>query len=104
MRVDRIAGGRTVTKTILNQSHTVFALRSYDQTGMAFLANYLGDQYLRLLSAIPQYHCVAFGEGISSTAPVVIRLNDPSAFRGGYWDQRVAGLRPKRLHGPAPSP
>jgi hypothetical protein len=92
-----------VTKTILNQCHTVFALRSYDQTGMAFLANYLGDQYSRLLSAMPQYHCVAFGEGISSSAPVVIRLNDPTAFRQGYWNERVPGLAPARLGGPASS-
>jgi hypothetical protein len=86
-----------VTKTILNQCHTVFALRSYDATGMAFLSNYLGDQYSRLLSSMPKYHCVAFGEGISCTGPVVIRLNDPQAFRAGNWDVNVAALRPPRL-------
>jgi hypothetical protein len=93
-----------VTKTILNQCHTVFALRSYDATGMAFLANYLGDQYSRLLSAMPKYHCVAFGEGITSTAPVVIRLNDPAEFRNGYWDPRVPGLLPARRVPQPPSP
>jgi hypothetical protein len=86
-----------VTKTILNQCHTVFALRSYDATGMAFLSNYLGDQYSRLLSSMPKYHCVAFGEGISCTAPVVMRLNDPTVFRASYWNGKVDDLRPPRL-------
>ncbi len=98
-----------VTKTILNQCQTVFALRSYDATGMAFLANYLGDQYSRLLSSMPKFHCVAFGEGISCTAPVVIRLNDPADFRSEFWDASIPGLRPPRLApsksaGPDPTP
>jgi uncharacterized protein len=83
-----------VTKTILNQCQTVFALRSYDQTGMAFLANYLGDDYARLLSSMPKHHCVAFGEGVSSAAPILIQLNDPEEFRTTYWDPSIDGLRP----------
>lgn len=32
-----------VAKTILNQCNTVFAMRTFDDTGKAFLANYLGS-------------------------------------------------------------
>jgi hypothetical protein len=81
-----------VTKTILNQCHTMFALRSYDATGVAFLSNYFGDRYSNLLSSLPKYHCVAFGEGIGSAAPVVMRLNDPDEFRGQLWDPAVAEM------------
>lgn len=83
-----------VTKTILNQCQTIFALRSYDKTGMTFLSNYLGDDYTRMLSAMPEYHCVAFGEGVSSAAPILMQLNHPDEFRTTYWDPSVDGLRP----------
>jgi hypothetical protein len=81
-----------VTKTILNQCHTMFALRSYDATGVAFLSNYFGDRYSNLLSSLPKYHCVAFGEGVSCSAPIVIRLNDPQEFRAQCWDPAVAEM------------
>lgn len=91
-----------VTKTILNQCHTVFALRSYDATGMAFLANYLGTEYSKLLSAMPRFHCVAFGEGITCTAPVFLNLNDRTVFEEMYWQEHAAALRPARLDQPPP--
>jgi hypothetical protein len=83
-----------VTKTILNQCHTVFALRSYDATGIAFLANYLGEAYSRVLSSLPDFHAAAFGAGISSKAPIVIRLNDPTEFKRRFWDPAVAERQP----------
>lgn len=86
-----------VTKTILNQCHTVFALRSYDATGMAFLANYLGDTYSQLLSSMPTYHCVAFGQGITCSAPVVIQLNNPNDFDAGFWNNRIPQLCNERV-------
>jgi uncharacterized protein len=89
-----------VSKTILNQCQTVFALRSYDQTGMAFLANYLGGDYVQLLSTMQKYHCVAFGQGVSSDAPILIRLNDPAEFLTSYWQPSVEALRPP----PSPAP
>ena len=82
-----------VTKTILNQCHTVFALRSYDATGIGFLANYLGDAYSKLLSSLPQYHCAAFGGGISCDAPVIMRLNHPDRFEAEFWEPYVHALR-----------
>jgi hypothetical protein len=81
-----------VTKTILNQCHTIFALRSYDATGVAFLSNYFGSRYSQLLSTLPQFHCVAFGSGISCSAPVIMRLNDPTEFRAQCWEPASAVL------------
>jgi hypothetical protein len=81
-----------VTKTILNQCHTVFALRSFDATGMAFLANYFGESYSRLISSLARYHAVSFGDGVNCLAPIIVRLNDPGAFRDGYWLPRLPEL------------
>jgi hypothetical protein len=74
----------------------VFALRSYDATGIAFLSNYLGDSYSRLLSSLPQYHAVAFGAGISCDAPVIVQLNDPEEFQRRCWNEEVQRLAPHR--------
>ena len=34
-----------VTKTILNQCNTIFAMRTFDDTGKDFLSNYIGGDY-----------------------------------------------------------
>jgi uncharacterized protein len=70
-----------VTKTILNQCNTVFALRVFDSTGMEFLRNYIGDDYAGVLSTLEDRHAVAFGRASSCSDPVLIRLNDRSTFQ-----------------------
>ncbi len=69
-----------VTKTILNQCNTVFALRVFDSTGMEFLRNYIGDDYAGVLSTLEDRHAVAFGRSSSCSDPVLIRLNDRNKF------------------------
>jgi hypothetical protein len=69
-----------VTKTILNQCNTVFALRVFDSTGMEFLRNYIGDDYAGVLSTLEDRHAVAFGRASSCSDPVLIRLNDRNKF------------------------
>jgi DNA helicase HerA-like ATPase len=66
-----------VTKSILNQCNTVFAMRVFDNTGMEFLSNYIGKSYSKLLAVMQDHHAVFFGRGSRSRAPVVIRLNHP---------------------------
>lgn len=73
-----------VTKTILNQCNTVFAMRSFDSTGMEFLSNYIGDDYAGTLSTLPERHAVFFGKASSCENPVLIRLNDQNKFRGPF--------------------
>jgi hypothetical protein len=70
----------SVTKTILNQCNTIFALRAFDATGTEFLRNYFGDEYSSLLSSLEDRHAVVFGRASSCKAPVLIRLNDREAF------------------------
>jgi hypothetical protein len=69
-----------VTKTILNQCNTVFALRVFDSTGMEFLRNYIGDDYSSVLSTLEDRHAVVFGRASSCSDPVLVRLNDRQEF------------------------
>jgi hypothetical protein len=73
-----------VTKTILNQCNTVFAMRTFDDTGKEFLANYIGHDYANSLSSIPERHAVFFGKASSCENPVLIRLNDRDDFRRAF--------------------
>lgn len=78
-----------VTKSILNQCNTIFALRTYDSTGMGFLQNYIGASHAQLLAALPERHAVVFGRASSSNAPIIVKLNDAAALRAGFWEPRL---------------
>jgi len=69
-----------VTKSILNQCNTVFALRVFDATGMEFLKNYIGEDYAAVLSTLDDRHAVIFGRASSCRDPVLTRLNDRPDF------------------------
>ena len=81
-----------VTKTILNQCHTVFAMRSFDTTSEAFLSNYLGSDYAALLPSLKDRQAVLFGRGSTSQAPVMISTNDRDQFRHEFWDERKSNV------------
>jgi len=70
-----------VTKTILNQCNSIFAMRTFDDTGKEFLSNYVGRDYASVLPTIPERHAVLFGKSSSCADPVLIRLNDQEEFR-----------------------
>jgi hypothetical protein len=82
-----------VTKTILNQCNTVFAMRTFDETGKDFLSNYIGKNYTESLSSLPERHAVFFGKASSCENPVLIRLNDSEVFQSEF----------RKIH-PLPSP
>ncbi len=65
-----------VTKSILSQCNTVFALRIFDDTGKTFLENYVGSQYANLLPTLDERHAVAIGRGLALKQPVIMQLND----------------------------
>jgi hypothetical protein len=73
-----------VTKTILNQCNTVFAMRTFDETGKEFLANYIGKDYAASLSSISERHAVLFGKASSCENPILMRLNDREEFRQAF--------------------
>ncbi|KQC12510.1 MAG: hypothetical protein APR63_10850 [Desulfuromonas sp. SDB] len=69
-----------VTKTILNQCNTVLAFRTFDDTGMAFLENYLGTDYAHVLPSLEERHVVFFGKASSCENPVLMKVNDRNDF------------------------
>ena len=69
-----------VTKTILNQCNTIFAMRVYDSTGLEYLRNYIGEDFTNVLSTLPDRHAVVFGKASSCADPVVVSLNDRAQF------------------------
>jgi uncharacterized protein len=69
-----------VTKTILNQCNTVFAMRTFDDTGISFLSNYLGKEYAESLPSLQERHAVFFGKASKCENPIMIRLNDRDNF------------------------
>lgn len=73
-----------VTKTILNQCNTVFAMRTFDETGKEFLANYIGKDYADSLSSVSERHAVLFGKASSCENPILIRLNDREKFLASF--------------------
>ncbi len=70
-----------VSKTILNQCNTIFAMRSFDETGKDFLSNYIGTKYSNRLPTLQERQAVFFGRGSNCENPVMIRLNDQANFR-----------------------
>lgn len=65
-----------VSKSILNQCNTIFALRIFDDTGKTFLENYVGKDYANTLATLEERHAVAIGKGLKLKQPVIIQLND----------------------------
>lgn len=88
-----------VTKTILNQCNTVFAMRTFDDTGKDFLGNYIGSDYASILPSLQPRHAVIFGKGSSCENPVLIRLNDQYPFR-----ERFRPANPPKVPTPQPEP
>lgn len=74
----------SVTKTILNQCNTVFAMRSFDDTSKDFLSNYIGKEYAALLPTLPERHAVFFGRASNCENPVHIALNDRAEFIAAF--------------------
>lgn len=65
-----------ISKSILNQCNTIFAMRVFDDTGKQFLENYIGTDYSNLLPTLEERHCVAIGKAMKLKQPVIIELND----------------------------
>lgn len=65
-----------ISKSILNQCNTIFALRVFDDTGKQFLENYIGSDYSNLLPSLEERHCIAIGKALKLKQPVILELND----------------------------
>jgi hypothetical protein len=78
-----------VTKTILNQCNSIFAMRTFDDTGKEFLGNYIGSKYAQVLPSLKERHAVFFGKASSCDDPVLIRLNDREKFIDAFRADRI---------------
>jgi len=65
-----------VTKTILNQCNSIFAMQSFDQTGLDFLSNYMGSEYSHTISTLPKQHSILVGKSSSSAHPILFSIID----------------------------
>lgn len=65
-----------ISKSILNQCNTIFAMRIFDDTGKQFLENYIGSDYSNLLPTLEERHCIAIGKSLKLKQPVILELND----------------------------
>lgn len=90
-----------VTKTIINQCNTIFAMRTFDDTGKDFLSNYIGTDYATILPSMQPRHAVVFGKASSCENPVLIRLNDQDVFRAQF---RTANPPRQPVPMPVPQP
>ncbi len=73
-----------VTKSILNQCNTIFAMRVFDDTGKSFLENYIGNDYSSTLPTLEERHAIVMGKSLGLKQPVLIQLNDKKYFNKGY--------------------
>lgn len=67
-----------ISKSILNQCNTIFALRVFDDTGKTFLENYVGSDYANALPTLEERHAVVVGKALKLKQPVILQLNDSS--------------------------
>lgn len=71
-----------ISKSILNQCNTIFALGVFDDTGKQFLENYIGSDYSNLLPTLEEWHCIAIGKAMKLKQPVILELSDMRDFWG----------------------
>ncbi|TBW30005.1 ATP-binding protein [Gramella sp. KN1008] len=65
-----------VSKSILNQCNTMFAMRVFDDTGKNFLENYFGRDYADILPTLEERWAITVGRGLKLKQPVIVELND----------------------------
>jgi len=70
-----------ISKSILNQCNTIFALRVFDDTGKQFLENYIGSDYSNTLPTLEERYAIGVGKALKLKQPVIIQLNDMKGIR-----------------------
>ena len=65
-----------ISKSILNQCNTIFALRVFDDTGKQFLENYIGQSYSNVLPTLEERQAIVTGKALKLKQPVILRLNN----------------------------
>ncbi len=65
-----------ISKSILNQCNTIFALRVFDDTWKQFLENYIWSDYSNTLPTLEERHAIVVWKALKLRQPVIIELND----------------------------
>ena len=65
-----------ISKSILNQCNTIFAMRIFDDTGKQFLENYIGSDYSNALPTLKERHAIVVGKALKLKQPVIVELNN----------------------------
>ena len=76
-----------ISKSILNQCNTIFAMRVFDDTGKQFLENYIGSDYANTLPTLEERHAIVTGKAMRLKQPIIIRLNDMDKIEKGKNDE-----------------
>ncbi len=63
-----------VTKTVLNQCNSIIAFNAFDETGMKFLCNYLGEDMVKIIPNLKDYQAVTVGKAFKSKNPLIIQI------------------------------
>jgi hypothetical protein len=63
-----------VTKTVLNQCNSIIAFNAFDDTGMKFLENYLGEDMVRVIPNLKDYQAVTAGKAFKSKRPLIVQI------------------------------
>jgi len=65
----------SVSKSLLTQCNTVFALQQFDNTGIDYFGNYFGET-AKQLPFLEERQALCLGKGIRRTAPIIVRSGD----------------------------
>lgn len=63
-----------VSKTVLTQCNTVVCFQAFDETSFTFLGNYVGNDMVKALPNLKQYHAVVAGKAVKSNMPMIVDL------------------------------
>ena len=63
-----------VTKTVLNQCNSVIAFNAFDETGMNFLKNYLGEDMVKVIPNLKEFQAVTVGKAFKSKNPLIVQI------------------------------
>lgn len=67
-----------VSKTVLTQCNSIISFAQYDKTGLDFLGNFFGDDYAKTVPNLEFLEAVAYGYGVKSDRPVIVKLKEKS--------------------------
>lgn len=65
-----------VSKTVLTQCNSIISFRSLDNTAKDFMKNYVGDDFVGVLSGLENQEAVVYGKAFRSNAPQIVAIKD----------------------------